>query len=149
LNQAGPRDLTTGSPLGGYAVVVNSFELRTPPLLLPWVADNLSFAFFHDAGNVFQDTDEMAHSIFRWHQPHKEYCQSESTAQQCSFAYISHAVGAGVRYRTPIGPIRIDIGYNLNPPAYPAMVAGPDNTTVFQSFTTRRINVFFSIGQTF
>ena len=149
LNQAGPRDLTTGSPLGGYAVVVNSFELRTPPLLLPWVADNLSFAFFHDAGNVFQDANEMANSIFRWHQPHKEYCENESTAQQCSFAYISHAVGAGVRYRTPIGPIRIDIGYNLNPPVYPAMVAGPDNTTVFQSFTTRRINVFFSIGQTF
>jgi outer membrane protein insertion porin family len=149
LNQAGPRDLTTGSPLGGYALVVNSFELRTPPLLLPWVADNLSFAFFHDAGNVFQDTNQMVNSIFRWHQPHKEYCESESTAQQCSFAYISHAVGAGVRYRTPIGPIRIDIGYNLNPPVYPAMVAGPNNTTVFQSFTTRRINVFFSIGQTF
>ncbi len=149
LNQAGPRDLTTGSPLGGYAVVVNSFELRTPPLLLPWVADNLSFAFFHDAGNVFQDANEMVNNIFRWHQPHKEYCENESTAQQCSFAYISHAVGAGVRYRTPIGPIRIDIGYNLNPPVYPAMVAGPNNTTVFQSFTTRRINVFFSIGQTF
>lgn len=149
LNQAGPRDLTTGSPLGGYAVVVNSFELRTPPLLLPWVADNLSFAFFHDAGNVFQDANEMVNSIFRWHQPHKEYCENQSTAQQCSFAYISHAVGAGVRYRTPIGPIRIDIGYNLNPPVYPATVAGPDNTSVFQSFTTRRINVFFSIGQTF
>lgn len=150
LNQAGPRDLTTGSPLGGYALVINSLELRTPPLLLPWVADNLSFAFFHDAGNVFQDANEMINSIFRWHQPHKEYCENESTAQQCSFAYISHAVGAGIRYRTPIGPIRIDIGYNLNPPVYPAMVvAVPSNTTVFQSFTTRRINVFFSIGQTF
>jgi outer membrane protein insertion porin family len=149
LNQAGPRDLTTGAPLGGYALVVNSMELRTPPLLLPWVGDNLSFAFFHDAGNVFQDAGEMVNSIFRWHQPRKELCQSADTASQCSFAYISHAVGAGIRYRTPIGPIRVDIGYNLNPAVYPATVAGPDNTSVFQSFTTRRVNVFFSIGQTF
>jgi outer membrane protein insertion porin family len=149
LNQAGPRDLTTGSPLGGYAVVINSLELRTPPLLLPFVGDSLSFAFFHDAGNVFQDGEEMANSIFRWHQPHKEYCENASTASLCSFAYISHAVGAGIRYRTPIGPIRVDVGYNLNPSVYPATVAGPNNTSVFQSFTTRRINVFFSIGQTF
>jgi hypothetical protein len=43
----------------------------------------------------------------------------------------------------------VDIGYNLNPAVYPATVAGPDNTSVFQAFTTRRVNVFFSIGQTF
>jgi outer membrane protein insertion porin family len=149
LNQAGPRDLTTGAPLGGYAVFVNSLELRTPPLLLPYVGDSLSFAFFHDAGNVFQNGTEMVNNIFRWHQPHKEYCESATTANQCSFAYISQAVGAGIRYRTPIGPIRVDVGYNLNPTVYPATVAGPNNTSVFQSFTTRRINVFFSIGQTF
>jgi outer membrane protein insertion porin family len=149
LNQAGPRDLTTGSPLGGYAVFVNSLELRTPPPLLPFVGDSLSFAFFHDAGNVFNDGQEMVNNIFRWHQPHTEYCESATTASKCNFAYISHAVGMGIRYRTPIGPIRIDVAYNLNPTVYPATVAGPNNTTAFQSFTTRRINVFFSIGQTF
>jgi outer membrane protein assembly factor BamA len=149
LNQAGPRDLTTGAPLGGYALFVNSLELRTPSLVLPYVGDSLSFAFFHDAGNVFQDGQQMVNSLFRWHQPHRELCESATTASQCSFAYISHALGAGIRYRTPIGPIRVDVGYNLNPTVYPATVAGPNNSSVFQSFTTRRVNVFFSIGQTF
>jgi outer membrane protein assembly factor BamA len=149
LNQAGPRDLTTGSPLGGNAVFVNILELRTPSPALPFVGDSLSFAFFHDAGNVFQSPDEMVNNIFRWHQPNPDLCRNQSTASQCSFAYVSQAVGAGVRYRTPIGPIRIDVGYNLNPTVYPATVAGPNNTSVFQPLTTRRINVFFSVGQTF
>ena len=149
LNQAGPRDLTTGAPLGGYALFINSMELRTPPLMLPYIGDSLSLAFFHDAGNVFQDANQMVNSIFTWHQPHTELCKNASTASQCSFAYVSQAVGAGIRYRTPIGPIRVDVGYNLNPTIYPATVAGPNNSSVFQSFTTRRVNVFFSIGQTF
>jgi len=149
LNQAGPRDLITGSPLGGNSIFVNSLELRTPSPLLPFVGDSLSFAFFHDAGNVFNTPDEMGRSLFRWHQPSPDLCRSQDTASQCSFAYISQAVGAGVRYRTPIGPIRVDIGYNLNPTIYPAIVAGQDNTSVFQSFATRRVNVFFSVGQTF
>lgn len=91
----------------------------------------------------------MVNSIFTWHQPHTELCKNSVTASQCSFAYVSQAVGAGIRYRTPIGPIRVDVGYNLNPTIYPATVAGPNNSSVFQSFTTRRVNVFFSIGQTF
>ena len=33
---------------------------------------------------------------------------------------VSHAVGIGVHYKTPIGPIRLDFGYNLNPPAFPS-----------------------------
>ncbi len=149
LNQAGPRDLSTGSPLGGYAVWVNTLELRTPPLILPFVENNLSFAFFHDSGNVFQDANTMFHSLFRWYQPHQSDCKSQATANQCSFAYMSQAVGAGVRYRTPIGPVRVDFGYNLNPTTYPATVADPNGNPLFQPLTTRRLNVFFSIGQTF
>ncbi len=149
LNQAGPRDLITGTPLGGNAVFVNSFELRTPPLVLPFVEDNLSFVFFHDAGNVFQDGQEMVQSLFRWHQPRREDCRASATASQCSFAYMSQAVGTGVRYRTPIGPLRIDFGYNLNPTTYPAIEADANGQPVFASHTTRRINIFFSIGQTF
>ncbi|HWR16515.1 MAG TPA: POTRA domain-containing protein [Terriglobales bacterium] len=149
LNQAGPRDLQTGSPLGGNAVVVNSLELRTPPLVLPWVNNNLSFAFFHDAGNVFTDATEMAHNIFRWSQKNPEDCRNESRSSLCSFAYISHAVGTGIRYKTPIGPMRVDIGYNLNPTTYPTFEPGDNSTTVFVPRVTRRWNVFFSIGQTF
>ena len=27
--------------------------------------------------------------------------------------------GPGARYKTPVGPIRVDFSYNLNPPVYP------------------------------
>ena len=37
----------------------------------------------------------------------------------CSFNYFSHAVGVGLRYNTPIGPIRFDFAVNLDPPYYP------------------------------
>jgi outer membrane protein insertion porin family len=53
-------------------------------------------------------------------------------------------VGTGIRYRTPIGPIRVDLGYNLNPPVFPIR---QDVTP--HSETVRRFNFFFSIGQTF
>ena len=38
---------------------------------------------------------------------------------QCSFNYFSHTPGVGLRYHTPVGPIRLDFSYNLNPPVYP------------------------------
>lgn len=149
LNQAGPRDLNTGSPLGGNAVFVNTLELRTPSPMLPFLGDNVSFAFFHDMGNVFQDGKEMVNSLGRWHQPHKADCRNEATRSQCSFAYVSHAIGSGVRYKTPIGPVRVDFGYNLNPPVYPSFEPDANGNPVFVPRVTRRLNVFFSIGQTF
>ena len=47
-----------------------------------------------------------------------------STGQQgqCSFDYFSHAAGLGMRYHTPVGPIRLDFSYNLNPPIYPVNI---------------------------
>ena len=34
------------------------------------------------------------------------------------FNYLVHAVGFGIRYRTPVGPIRGDLAYSINPPSY-------------------------------
>ncbi len=47
-----------------------------------------------------------------------------STGQQgtCSFNYFSHAPGVGLRYHTPVGPIRLDFSYNLNPPIFPVNI---------------------------
>jgi outer membrane protein assembly factor BamA len=61
---------------------------------------------------------------------------------------MSNAVGSGIRYRTPIGPVRVDFGYNLNPTTY-ALAITNNNITSYTPQNTRRINVFFSIGQTF
>jgi outer membrane protein insertion porin family len=165
LNQAGPRDPVTGFPLGGSALFLNNLELRMPPPTLPFFHSNISFAIFHDAGNVFVSGNNMLDSLFRWHQKNPRLCLQESTANQCDYNYISHAIGLGVRYRTPIGPVRFDFGYNLNPPAFPSCQTTPNsgnqgqstyclknsNNTLpyFAPQHASHFNVFFSIGQTF
>jgi outer membrane protein insertion porin family len=77
----------------------------------------------------------------------------ESTSSQCDYSYISHAVGVGVRYKTPIGPVRFDFGYNLNPPAFPSFQTVTDSagqqTSVFVPQHASHFNVYFSIGQSF
>ncbi|MCF8032125.1 MAG: BamA/TamA family outer membrane protein [Desulfarculaceae bacterium] len=34
-----------------------------------------------------------------------------------SFGSLRYTTGVGLRYNTPVGPLRVDIGYQLNPPA--------------------------------
>jgi outer membrane protein insertion porin family len=154
LNQAGPRDPNTGFPLGGTALFVNNVEFRMPPPTLPFFQDNISFAIFHDAGNVFTDGHEMFHNLLRWSQKDPGLCQHLATATQCDYSYISHAIGVGVRYKTPVGPVRFDFGYNLNPPAFPRCnsVLSQGESCQAADFAPQhvgRFNVFFSIGQPF
>jgi outer membrane protein insertion porin family len=152
LNQAGPRDPTTGFPLGGTALFINNIELRMPPPTLPFVQDNISFAIFHDAGNVFTNAHDLFHNLLSWSQKDPQLCQQASTATLCNYNYISQAIGVGVRYKTPVGPVRFDFGYNLNPPAFPGQKAVTVNgvtTNVFEAQRVSHFNVFFSIGQTF
>ncbi|HKW74578.1 MAG TPA: POTRA domain-containing protein [Terriglobales bacterium] len=146
INQAGPRDLTSGFQLGGEALFINNLELRTPPLPFPFVGNNLSAVVFHDMGNVFTTPREMAHNLFRYVQKDRSTCLNPA-AQACDFNYVSHAVGAGIRYRTPVGPVSFDMGYNLNPPAFP--ITQPPNGTKPTSQVLRHFNFFFNIGQTF
>ncbi|HLJ87315.1 MAG TPA: outer membrane protein assembly factor BamA [Candidatus Angelobacter sp.] len=141
INQAGPRDLQTGFPLGGEVLFLNNMELRTPPLPLPFTGNDVSAVVFHDMGNVFATPKDAVHSMFRFSQPNRAACQS-LTATTCDFNYISHAVGGGIRYRTPIGPVSVDLGYNLNPPAFP--IKQQNRTDVAKHF-----NFFIGIGQTF
>ncbi len=57
----------------------------------------------------------------------------------------------GARYATPIGPIRLDLGYNLNPPIYP-QITNYDLSNVnapSQVGQASHFNFFFSIGQAF
>ncbi len=150
LNQAGPRDPVFGFPVGGGALFLNNLEMRFPPLSLPFVHDNVSLAVFHDAGNVFTTGRNMLDNLLRWQQKNPGLCLQESTAAQCNYSYISQAIGLGVRYKTPIGPVRVDFGYNLNPPAFPSHVLNPDGTAgAFQPEHAAHFNVFLSIGQTF
>ena len=144
INQAGPRDFSTGFPLGGEAMFLNNVELRLPPFALPFVGESISAVLFHDMGNVFSSTTDMFRSLFRTSQRFESTCASTDPAvnSACDFNYMSHAVGGGIRYRTPIGPVRVDFGYNLNPPTFPVNRDG-------RTETLGRFNFFFSIGQTF
>lgn len=155
LNQAGPRDPFTGFPLGGSALFLNNLELRFPTVTVPVIQDNVGFVVFHDMGNVFTRPQDMTRSLLRWHQANPKVCTHQDTAQQCNYNYISHAIGLGVRYKTPIGPLRVDFGYNLNPPYFPSLknlVVNQVNGEITGQFSPQQaghFNVFFSIGQAF
>ena len=152
INAAGPRDLTTGYPVGGTAVFVNTSELRLPAPVLPIVGDSVSFVLFHDMGNTFLHIADIGPSFGRFHQPNSQTCREVTgftTVGTCDFAYFSHAIGLGARYHTPVGPIRLDLSYNLNPTIYPIIddySQALPNHSVGQS---GHIQFFFSIGQSF
>ncbi len=148
VNAAGPRDLQTGYPVGGTAVFVNTFELRMPAPTMPYVGSSLNFVLFHDMGNVFQNASDLFPSFVRIHQPDRNTCKEVSgVIGTCSFNYFSHAVGLGARYKTPVGPIRVDFSYNLNPPIYPVIYDFYNNPPhVGQA---NHFNFFFSIGESF
>jgi len=155
LNQAGPRDPFTGYPVGGSAVFLNNLEMRFPNVRVPYLNDNVGFTLFEDMGNVFARPQELLPSLGRFHQPNQQFCFQEITHLGCNYNYASHAVGLGVRYQTPIGPLRFDFGYNLNPPYFPSYTNITTNTVTGQEvgqFGYQRaghFNFSFSVGQSF
>jgi outer membrane protein insertion porin family len=158
INAAGPRDPQTGYPVGGYGVFVNTFELRPPPPTLRWVGTDLSFVLFHDMGNAFQTSSQVWPAALRTKQPHSYTCRNVSvpyttynTPGTCDFNDFSHALGLGLRYHTPIGPLRGDFSYNLNPPIYPVIYDYTTASTTPNPHVGQagHFNFFFSIGQSF
>ncbi len=111
FNEAGPRDTgaplvpggptsePTGFPLGGNALFINNVELR-----FPFIGENIQGVFFHDMGNVYSSLSAIS---FRFHQNNEQ-----------DFDYMVHDVGFGVRYKTPVGPLRVDLAYSINPPHF-------------------------------
>jgi outer membrane protein insertion porin family len=131
LNQAGPRDPCTGFPIGGLALLVFNQELHFP-MKLPFVGNRLGGTIFYDGGNVYQD---VSHINFAW---------KSSSATELN--YFSHTIGFGLRYPTPIGPVRVDIGYQLNPALYQVVPVG---TTVPEFFRVSHFGFSFNIGPVF
>ncbi|HKW87717.1 MAG TPA: POTRA domain-containing protein [Candidatus Acidoferrales bacterium] len=146
LNQAGPRDVTTGFPIGGLAMIVFNQELRFP-LKLPLIGNRLGGAVFYDAGNVYSDIHHV--SLRYTPLPPPAGCQPGSTLPelQCpNLNYLSHTVGFGFRYATPIGPVRLDLGYQINPASFTFEAAGTTTTQVSQ---LPHFQFFFNIGSIF
>ena len=92
-------------PSGGNELLLINAEARIP---LP-ISKGLGLVVFYDGGNVFPDVG--FHNFT---------------------SLYSNNAGLGLRYATPVGPIRFDLGQNLNP------IQGISAT-----------NFFFSIGQAF
>lgn len=149
INQAGPRDLSTGQPLGGEALFINNLELRSPTFTLPVVGHNVGVVLFNDTGNVFTTPSAMWNSLTKFSQPNRSTCFNPA-GLNCNFNYMSIAIGGGIRYRTPVGPLSFDLGYNLNPPVFP-VAAPPAAIPPVAPFSQvlKHFNFFFNIGQTF
>jgi outer membrane protein assembly complex protein YaeT len=137
-NQAGPRDTLTGFPLGGSALFFNNTELR-----FPLYGANINGVLFEDAGNIYSSLGAIS---FRVDQRNPE-----------DFDYMVHAVGFGIRYRTPIGPLRLDLAYSINPPRYNGfpgdysqlVQCSAANTCQATNLQISHFQFFFSIGQAF
>ncbi len=80
--------LPTLVPLGGDALAVFNFELRYP------LTGRLRLVPFYDLGNVFRRVND-----FR-------------------FSNMTSTVGIGLRINTPLGPVGVDYGFLLDPPAF-------------------------------
>jgi outer membrane protein insertion porin family len=72
------------NPTGGNVFAMENLELRFN------VWKGLGLVTFLDGGNVWQKAGEF------------------------SFGSIKYTTGIGLRYNTPVGPIRVDFGYKLN-----------------------------------
>ncbi len=80
FEEAGPKDATTGRPVGGNGLLVINNELRFP------IRGIFGGTVFTDLGNVFRRVRDI--------NPGK----------------LTLTVGFGFRIKTPIGPVRFDIG---------------------------------------
>jgi len=131
LNQAGPRDPCTGYPIGGQALLVLNQELRFP-MRLPFVGSRLGGTVFYDGGNVYTDVN---HISLAWKAP-----------SLTNLNYFSHTVGFGLRYPTPVGPVRVDFGFQLNPASYQVFNT---TTSTFQVYQVPHFEFSFNIGPVF
>ncbi|MBA3816818.1 MAG: outer membrane protein assembly factor [Parachlamydiaceae bacterium] len=90
-------------PIGGRSMMVYSLEARMR------FSECFGFVTFWDIGNVYANSHPQIN--------HKQL----------------QAVGVGARYHTPVGPIRLDIAFPLNP----------------RKHVDNRFQIYFSIGQSF
>ena len=82
-----PKDPDTGESIGGDKMWYTNFEF-----IFPLVGDQgVKGVIFYDMGYVFDDDED-------W-----------------SFDEIKQSVGLGIRWYSPMGPMRLEWGYNLDP----------------------------------
>lgn len=78
------QTLLDGNPIGGKGLLLFNFDYRFP------IAGALGGTVFYDAGNVWADWRDV------------------------ELQQIKSGAGLGVRYLTPIGPLRVEMGWKLD-----------------------------------
>jgi outer membrane protein assembly factor BamA len=99
-----------GLPIGGHSMFDGSSEIRLP------LWGRVGGVVFLDYGNVWSNSWDI------------------------NVGDLRYAVGPGLRYLTPIGPMRVDFGYQLNPIEDLRANGEPE---------VRHWRLHFSIGQAF
>ena len=97
-DELGPKDARSGEPVGGKMLFLVNFELVFP---IYAKLENLQAVLFYDKGNVF------------------------ARRSQFRLGRLEDALGLGLRYRTPLGPVRLELGWN------PGAPAGESKTLIF------------------
>jgi outer membrane protein insertion porin family len=97
FDELGPKDPVSSKPIGGKALLLFNFELTFPVVS---TLKDLYGSIFYDKGNVF------------------------SARKQLSLGGLQDALGLGLRYRTPLGPVRLEIAWNLDAPSGEKNVLG-------------------------
>ncbi len=157
LNQAGPRDALTGFPVGGQAMLILNQELRFP-LRFPIIGSQIGGALFYDGGNVYS---RLSRITLRWSSPEPIFKMAypgiapgrfnpTTCVYNCTneLNYFSNTVGFGLRYATPVGPIRVDLGYELNRPEF--VIPCRDNVPLCQQGARLpKLQIFFNLGSSF
>jgi len=101
-----------GLPIGGYTSFESTVEVRVP------VTANIGGVVFVDGGNVWPGTHDF------------------------NLGDLRYDVGGGLRYRTPVGPLRVDLGWQLTRIDSLVIDGRP-------SSEQRRWRLHFSVGQAF
>lgn len=124
-NKLGPKRALIDSsgfreyvPMGGRVMTEFNIEIRQE---LDFLIDGLGMAVFLDSGQIWESFERIRERP------------------------IQFGTGGGFRYRSPLGPIRIDVGYKLNPTDQDLnLYNGNDYGSAWD-----RIGIHFSIGQSF
>ena len=133
LNQAGPRDPCTGFPIGGLAMLALNQEIHFPTRFSIG-GSRIGGALFYDGGNVYRDIN---HITLAW-----------KSSSITDLNYFSHTIGIGLRYPTPVGPVTLDFGYQLNPAQYQG-TATQGTVTETEIFRLPHFQFSFNIGPVF
>jgi len=86
-DRLGPINTDYNQPRGGNAMILFNIEATFPLNVFP--IDNLYYSVFLDVGNIYWETKDF------------------------NMQKVEKAIGFGLKYRTPMGPLKIEFAWNL------------------------------------